>query len=214
MHRIANALNGFLGLSISGKPGCVGQKLVVDNTTYTLDPPTVPAAWPCLTRTGDKISVDLDANSPNGWIVRSDPASTDQGVDLTADVASAVDQAAYRTLFAASVGNGTFMLPGGTTHLRFDKAQPPQQVTLRADPGVHPDQRGIPGISTLSSPARAPAHPRRGQRASTPSSPATSVAIQPAGLGLGQRCASFHQMHDAGDKSPAEQAHRQPGHPG
>jgi hypothetical protein len=133
--RITNALNGFLGLS-SGKPGCVGEKLVVDDTTYTLNPPTVPAAWPCLSRSGDKISVDLSANSPNGWIVRSNPVTSDQSVDLTADVAGAFDQAAYRTLFAPSVGNGTFMLPGGTTHLRFDKANPPREVMLRADPGV------------------------------------------------------------------------------
>lgn len=133
--RIANALNGFLGLS-SSKPSCVGQKLIVGDITYTLDPPTVPAAWPCLSRSGDKISVDLYANSPNGWIVRSNPVSSDQTVDLTADVATTFDQAAYRTLFAASVGNGTFMLPGGTTHLRFDEASPPQQVMLRADPGV------------------------------------------------------------------------------
>jgi hypothetical protein len=133
--RIANALNGFLGLS-SGKPSCVGQKLVVDDTTYTLDPPTVPASWPCLSRSGNKISVDLAANSPNGWIVRSNPVTSDQSVDLTADLVSTFDQAAYRTLFAASVGDGTFMLPGGTTHLRFDKGRPPQQLTLRADPGV------------------------------------------------------------------------------
>jgi hypothetical protein len=132
---ISNGLNGYLGLS-AAKPGCVGQPLVVDDTTYTLDPTTVPAAWPCLSRSGDKISVDLSSNSPLAWTVRSQPPTTDQGPDLAPDVAHWIDLLAYHSIFAGVVGNGTFLLPGGTTHLRFDKNNPPQQIGLRTDPGA------------------------------------------------------------------------------
>jgi hypothetical protein len=132
---ISNALNGYLGLS-AAKPGCVGQPLVVDDTTYTLDPTTVPAAWPCLSRSGDKISIDLSSNSPLAWTVRSQPPTTDEGPDLAPDVAQGIDLVAYHTIFAGVVGNGTLLLPGGATHLRFDKNNPPQQIGLRADPGA------------------------------------------------------------------------------
>jgi hypothetical protein len=47
--------------------------------------------------------------------VRSQPTTTDQTPDLAPDVSQWIDQAFYRTLFAGSVGNGTFLLPGGTT---------------------------------------------------------------------------------------------------
>jgi hypothetical protein len=133
--QITHMLGGYLGLS-TGKPDCVGQPLTVDNTTYTLDPSTVPAAWPCLSRDGDAISVDLASNSPLAWVVKSQPATKDQTPDLQPDVAQFIDQAFYRTLFAGVVGDGTFLLPGGTTHLRFAKSTPPQQVGLRADPGA------------------------------------------------------------------------------
>src|SRR6516165_11231863 len=73
---------------------------------------------------------------PLGWIVRSQPSTNDQGPDLAPDLSNFIDQGAYRTIFAGSVGNGTFLLPGGTTHLRFDKNNPPQQIALRADPGA------------------------------------------------------------------------------
>jgi hypothetical protein len=133
--QITDTLNGYLGLS-TGKPDCVGQPLTVDDTTYTLDPQAVPAAWPCLSRNGDAISVDLASNSPLAWMVRSQPTSTDQKPDLAPDVGQWIDQAFYRTLFAGSVGDGTFLLPGGTTHLRFSTTGPPQQIGLRADPGA------------------------------------------------------------------------------
>ncbi|WP_157681305.1 hypothetical protein [Mycobacterium sp. JS623] len=130
-----NGLNGYLGLA-SRKPQCVGQSLEIDATTFTLDPPSVPAAWPCLSSRGDTISIDLASNSPNGWIVHSTPVTTDMGVELAPDVGYAINQAAYHTIFSGVVGDGTVMLPGSTTHLRFGKASPPQQVVLRADPGV------------------------------------------------------------------------------
>jgi hypothetical protein len=62
---VTHALNGYLKLS-STQPTCVGKPLVVDDTTYTLDPTAVPAAWPCLSRNGTDISVDLTLNSPSG----------------------------------------------------------------------------------------------------------------------------------------------------
>jgi hypothetical protein len=95
---ISNALNGYLGLS-AAKPGCVGQPLVVDDTTYTLEPPTVPAAWPCLSRSGDKINIDLSSNSPLAWTVRSEPPTTDEAPDLAPDVAQGIDLVAYKTMF-------------------------------------------------------------------------------------------------------------------
>lgn len=131
----ASAVNGFLGLA-GAKPECVGQPLDVDRTTYTMKPESVPAAWPCMSLNGDTINVDLQSNSPNGWIVRSDPATKDMTVDLHPDVTNLVSQAAYGTIFSASVGNGTLLLPGGTTHLRFPKEKPPKTIGLRADPGV------------------------------------------------------------------------------
>lgn len=133
--QMTNALNGYLGLS-SAKPACVGSALTVGDITYRLDPEAVPAAWPCLSRDGFTISVDLASNSPLGWIVRSTPVSSDQGADLGPDVGQTIDQVAYRTLFAGAVGDGTLLLPGGTTHLRFDRNSPPELVGLRADPGV------------------------------------------------------------------------------
>jgi hypothetical protein len=96
----------------------------------------VPAAWPCLSRNGDAISVDLASNSPLAWIIRSSPTTKDQQPELAPDVAQLLDQAFYRTLFAGGVGDGTFLLPGGITHLRFTKTSPPQQIGLRADPGA------------------------------------------------------------------------------
>jgi hypothetical protein len=133
--QVTQALSGYLGLS-SAKPDCVGKPLVVDGTTYTLDPVTVPAAWPCLSRRGSDISVDLASNSPLGWVVRSEPVSRDQGPDLAPDVGQAIDLGFYQTVFAPSVGNGTMLLPGGSTHLRYSKTDPPRVVGLRADPGV------------------------------------------------------------------------------
>jgi hypothetical protein len=128
-------LKGYLGLG-SSKPGCVGQPLRVGDITYALDPPSVPAAWPCLSRFGDKISVDLVSNSPNGWMVQPIPATSDMTVDGPPDVGTSLDIGAYRTIFSGVVGDGTFLLPGDTTHLRFDPANPPQSIQLRADPGV------------------------------------------------------------------------------
>ncbi len=133
--QVTSTLSGYLGLS-SAKPDCVGKPLVVDDTTYTLDPVTVPAAWPCLSRRGSDISVDLASNSPLGWVVRSEPVSPDQGPDLAPDIAQAIDLGFYKTAFAPSVGDGTMLLPGGSTHLRFSKTTPPRLIDLRADPGV------------------------------------------------------------------------------
>lgn len=129
-----DALNGYLGLA-SARPACVDTPLTVGDTTYVLDPPTVPAAWPCLSGVGE-ISVDLASNSPNGWVVRSTPPTTDMGVDITPDFGYAMNQTAYHTIFAGVIGDGTILLPGATTHLRFAKGNPPQAVMLRADPGV------------------------------------------------------------------------------
>ena len=128
-------LTGYLGLG-SSKPGCVGQSSTVGETTYTLDPPSVPAAWPCLSRSGDKIGIDLLSNSPNGWTVQSIPPTSDMTVDTQLDSGTLLNMAAYRTIFSGVVGAGTFLLPGDTTHLRFDPANPPQEIQLRADPGV------------------------------------------------------------------------------
>jgi hypothetical protein len=133
--QFGDAVNGFLGLS-TDPPSCVGQALTVDDTTYTLDPDSVPAAWPCLSNTGGKIGVDLASRSPNAWVVRSDPAITDMGVELSPDVGYAISQTAYHTIFAAVVGNGTLLLPGSSTHLRFDASDPPQRIGLRTDPGA------------------------------------------------------------------------------
>lgn len=131
----SNAVNGFLGLQ-SAKPGCVGSTLKVDEVTYRLNPETVPAAWPCLSRSGSAISVDLKSNSPNAWIVQSEPPTTDMGVDVEPDVGYAINQAAYHTIFAGAVGNGTLLLPGATTHLRFAPDAPPKTVVLRLDSGA------------------------------------------------------------------------------
>lgn len=130
-----DAVNGFLGLQ-TAKPGCIGSALKVDEVTYRLNPETVPAAWPCLSRNGSAISVDLKSNSPNAWIVRSEPPTTDMGVDVEPDVGYAINQAAYHTIFAGAVGNGTLLLPGATTHLRFTPDNPPKTVVLRLDPGA------------------------------------------------------------------------------
>ena len=130
-----NAVNGFLGLQ-TAKPGCVGSALKVDEVTYRLNPETVPAAWPCLSRNGSTISVDLKSNSPNAWIVQSEPPTTDMGVEVEPDVGYAINQTAYHTLFAGIVGNGTLLLPGATTHLRFAPDSPPKTVVLRLDPGA------------------------------------------------------------------------------
>ncbi|WIM89094.1 hypothetical protein PT015_06415 [Candidatus Mycobacterium wuenschmannii] len=133
--QVTQALNGYLGLS-SPQPACVGKALVVDDTTYTLDPTTVPAAWPCLSRNGNDVSVDLVSNSPLGWVVRSRPVSTNQGPEFAPDVSQWIDSAFYQTVFAPSVGDGTVLLPGGTTHLQFGLTSPPELIGLRADPGV------------------------------------------------------------------------------
>lgn len=130
-----NAVNGFLGLQ-SAKPSCVGSVLKVDEVNYRLNPETIPAAWPCLSRNGSAISVDLKSNSPNAWIVRSEPPTTSMGVDVEPDVGYAINQAAYHTVFADAVGNGTLLLPGATTHLRFAPNTPPKTVVLRLDPGA------------------------------------------------------------------------------
>jgi hypothetical protein len=144
----SNAVNGFLGLA-GAKPACVGQSLIVDTTTYTVEPESIPAAWPCLSASGDAISVDLSSNSPNAWIVRSEPVAAEKNVDLSPDFKNLVGRAAYDTLFAGSVGNGTVLLPSGSTHLRFVKANPPHQVTLRADPGMTLINGFIVGLDTL-----------------------------------------------------------------
>lgn len=130
-----NAVNGFLGLQTT-KPGCVGSALKVNEVTYRLKPQTVPAAWPCLSRNGSAISVDLKSNSPNAWIVLSEPPTTDMGVEVEPDVGYAINQTAYHTIFAGAVGNGTLLLPGATTHLRFAPDSPPKTVVLRLDPGA------------------------------------------------------------------------------
>ncbi len=133
--QFSRMLNGYKRLA-SGKPACVGQPLVVADTTYTLDPPTVSAAYPCLSAGADKISVDLASNSPNGWIVHSSPPTTDMALDLTPDVSNWFNETAYRSLFSGVVNDGTFLLPGETTQLRFSANRLPQTIGLRADPGV------------------------------------------------------------------------------
>lgn len=144
----ATAVNGYLGIA-DAKPECVGQPLTVGDVTYRAEPESVPAAWPCLAADGDTIRVDLHSNSPNGWLVRSAPVTKDVSVDLQPDVNNLVSQAAYNTIFAASVGDGTFLLPGGTTHLRFAKDTPPTLVGLRADPGVTLINGFSVGLNTL-----------------------------------------------------------------
>jgi hypothetical protein len=130
-----DAVDGLLGFH-GEEPDCVGQPLTVDATTYEVDPETVPAAYPCLSIAGDRISVDLAANSPNAWLVRSSPATGDTGVDVVPEFGYAVNQAAYHTIFASKIGDGTILLPGSTTQLRFDPKAPPTRVGLRADPGA------------------------------------------------------------------------------
>lgn len=130
-----NAVNGFLGLQ-SAKPACVGSELKVDEVTYRLSPETVPAGWPCLSRNGSAISIDLKSNSPNAWIVRSEPPTTDMGVEVEPDVGYAINQTAYHTVFADVIGNGTLLLPGATTHLHFAPDSPPRTVVLHLDPGA------------------------------------------------------------------------------
>ncbi|SIS11948.1 hypothetical protein SAMN05445060_2785 [Williamsia sterculiae] len=52
------------------------------------------------------------------------------------DFEATTDALAYKTIFANAAGNGTFMVPGGTTSLKFDSKNAPQTVTLNADPGM------------------------------------------------------------------------------
>jgi hypothetical protein len=133
--QFGDAVDGLLGLH-DEEPDCIGEPLTVDATTYTLDPETVPAAFPCVSMAGDKISVDLASNSPNAWLVRSSPATKDTGVEAAPDFGYAVNKAAYHTIFASRIGDGTILLPGSTTHLRFGRKAPPTNVGLRADPGA------------------------------------------------------------------------------
>lgn len=146
--RAWNAAAGYLGQSYP-KPDCVGESARIGATTYTLDPPSVPAAWPCLRSEGDSLAVDLFSNSPNGRVVQSVPDAASAEPRSEGSVAGVLDTSFYETVFSNAYGKDTYLSPGGTTTLNYAADNPPQRVTLGIDAGMTLLRTGVLGVQAL-----------------------------------------------------------------
>lgn len=148
LSRAWNAAAGYLGQSYP-QPDCVGQPAVVGTTTYTLDPPSISAAWPCIRSQGDSLAIELYSNSPNGRVVQSVPDAADAVARSEGSVAGMIDTLFYEQVFGNAYGKGTYLTPGGTTTLTYNPDEPPQRVTLGIDAGMTLLRSAVLGLETL-----------------------------------------------------------------
>ncbi len=149
LRRAWTATLGFLEQAYP-RPDCVGEAATVGTITYTLDPPSVPATWPCIRSDNGAIVIDLHSNSPNGYRVSSTPNAAEQVAQSEGSVAGAMDTVLYENVFTSADGSGTYLTPGGTTTLTYDPKRPPQRVTLGIDAGMNLIRSGIVGLQVLN----------------------------------------------------------------
>lgn len=132
--RLDGALNGYLGFA-KGKPSCVGQPATVAGVTYAAQPVKRDVVWPCLSERDGRLVVTLNANSPLGWALEPTPRAAETHYSFPANL-NDLAGSTYAAILGPVVGASTVLLPGGSTELVFDAANPPRQVGLRAEAGL------------------------------------------------------------------------------
>ncbi len=117
-------------------PDCFGKPLTVGTVTYTVDAVPNEVVWPCLAEDNSRITLELHSNSGLAWRARTAP-STSGAVSGTFSSSGLLTAAVYNQLFARYAHKESVVVPGASTSFGFNPANPPRQVSVRADVGLY-----------------------------------------------------------------------------
>jgi hypothetical protein len=139
LSEITKAFKGTFGLA-KERTRCAGKPLVDGQIRYTLPERYLSKGdgivWPCLSKDGKKVVLDLTAASGLPYLVRVNPKAT-LTYGGTVDLGKAVVMAGYMQLVKNPPYTQALLVPGSSISYSFNAGELPGIAVAKLDVGTH-----------------------------------------------------------------------------